>query len=326
VILCNKTVDLFEQKMKQEDKWGQNEYDAVFSTYGPLSSLFCGMYYKKTHPNTKWICDFRDPVLVKYVTWCFKPLYRYFEVSACKKADYIVSVSNGYLERICRGKYSDKAFMIPNGYDEEDREESAGAEPLSDKLNITYVGALYGGDRDMSPLFKAIGELIAEKSIEQDKICVNYAGKECSIFKEQASKHGMQDIVVDFGSLSRKECLKFQFSSDLLLLCTWNEKAEYGVFPGKFLEYMLIGKPIISITNGDVAGSEVTNVVREGDFGIAYETAADETDFPMLKEYIKKVYDEWVQNKKVDFSPKQEVLDRYNYKTIIKRIEDLING
>ena len=58
-------------------------YDVVFSSFGPVSSLVCGLYYKKKHPETKWICDFRDPVVVKYIPRLWRPFFRFFEKTAC---------------------------------------------------------------------------------------------------------------------------------------------------------------------------------------------------------------------------------------------------
>lgn len=316
----------FARLLLENSHLRETKYDAVFSSFGPLSSLLCGLYYKKKHPKTRWICDFRDPVIVKYIPKLWWPCFRRYERNACKHADAVVAVSNGYLERICRKKYAEKAFMIPNGYDADDAIFAPQTKTLNEKMNITYVGALYGGDRDLSPLFRVIGELVSESLIDKNKIRISYAGNEYHVMQDQARKYGLEDIIENNGSLSREDCLKLQFSSHLLLLSTWNDEDEYGVFPGKFLEYMLISKPIVSITNGDLPNGEVTRVVREGNFGIAYETACDKEDYTKLKEYIKKSYEEWAHKGNVSHSPKKEVLERYDYKTIIQRVEELING
>ena len=302
------------------------EYDAVFSSFGPLGSLFCGLYYKKKHPRTRWICDFRDPVIVKYIPKLWRPFFRSYEKKACRFADAIVAVSYGYLERICRGKYQDKAYMIPNGFDVDDAMFATDAVPMGDVMRLTYVGALYGGDRDLSPFFKALHELSNEGVIDPKKICVSYAGDEYSVMENQANAYGLKDTLENCGMLSHEDCLRLQFSSDMLLLSTWNDKDEYGVFPGKLLEYMLIGKPIVSITCGDLPGGEVTRVVREGNFGVAYEAARDEEDFAAFKAYLRQAYSEWETSGKVAFFPREEVLARYDYKTIMRNIEELIHG
>lgn len=326
IVSAKKYCKAFARRLKEDTRLSQKEYDVVLSSFGPLSSLFCGLYFKKRYPNTKWICDFRDPVVVKYINPIFRPYYACLQEKACKKADAIVAVSQGYLERICRGRYTEKAHMIPNGYDTDELAEAENAAPLNEKLNITYVGSLYGGDRDMSVLFKAIKELILENAINSEKIAVNYAGKEFAVLKEQSEKYEMQNIVKDYGIMTREDCLKFQFSSNILLLSTWNDEEEYGVFPGKVLEYMLMKKPIVSITCGKKANGEVTRVIREGNFGCAYEEANDSQDYLRLKEYIKISYDSYFCRGKIEFAPKAEVLDRYNYENVIKQIEELMHG
>lgn len=304
---------------------GENKYDVVISSFGPLSSLLCGLYYKKSHPEVKWICDFRDPVVVDVVSKIFHPYYRYLQNKACKKADVITTVSKGYFDRICGKKYASKAFMIPNGYDREDA-TAFNEHRKNEKLTFAYAGILYSGKRDISPLFAAIRELIDEGVVSPEKICVEYAGRDFMYLDEQAQKYCLRDVLCNHGQMNRKECLEFQHNSDILLLATWNDKNEIGVFPGKFLEYMLMNKPIVALVSGDIPDSEVKVVMDEGNFGVVYEEASDRVDFENLKNYIKREYNEWSVSKKISFEPKKEVLERYNYRTIIRQIEDLING
>lgn len=46
----------------------------------------------------------------------------------------------------------------------------------------------------------------------------------------------------------------------------------------------------------------------------------------MLKEYLKKQYDLKISGEHLMFNPDDKVLQRYNYDTIMKRIEDLIDN
>ena len=302
------------------------EYDAVFTTFGPVGSLLCGLYYKKEFPQVKWICDFRDPAVVSQCG----PLKNFFrrlkEQKSCKLADEIVTVSNGYMKRICGDKYTEKRHMIPNGYDRADMVYSGEKAEASDKLSLAYVGIFYGFMRDLRPVFRAIKELEDDGLVDKTKIRINYAGSDCQMLLEQAKETNMQDIIVNHGVLAREDCLKLQFGSDILLLSTWNTEKECGVFPGKLLEYMLIGKPIVTTVTGDVPDSEVAQVVREGNLGIVYEEVNGKEDFAKLKEYILTQYNYKVNGKELPFNPEQSVLDRYNYDTIIKRIEALIEG
>lgn len=301
-------------------------YDAIFTTFGPVGSLLCGMYYKKKFPDVKWICDFRDPAVVSQCGALKRFSRRLKEQKSCRMADEIVTVSNGYMKRICGDKYKDKRHMIPNGYDRADMEYSAEKTAEPGILTLAYVGIFYGFMRDLRPVFRAIKELSDEGLVDKTKIRINYAGTDNRTLFEQAKETSMEDIIVTHGVLAREDCLKLQFSSDLLILATWNTEKECGVFPGKLLEYMLIGKPIVTTVTGDVPDSEVAQVVREGKLGTVYEEVNGKEDFAKLKEYILKQYTLKVNGKELPFSPEQSVLDRYNYDTIIKRIEALIEG
>lgn len=302
----------------------QNSYDVLITSFGPLSSIEVGLYVKKKNPKIKWICDFRDPIVVSQTPELYLPFFKYMQNKACKNADKIIAVSNGYLDRICGGKYNDKAVMIPNGYDVKDVCKSNIC-VVNDKLVLTYVGALYGGKRDLSPVFCSISELVDEGFVDKNKIVFNYAGTEFFVAENQARAYNINDILTNNGRLGREACLNLQNSSHALVLSTWNDKREYGVFPGKFLEYMLMRKPIISVVDGNLGNSEVSQVIKEGNLGVSYEAVNKAEDLSGLKAYIYELYKCIVQSGEISYSPIQQVLDRYNYETIIKRVEDLIN-
>ena len=301
------------------------DYDACFTTYGPVSSILIGLELKRKYHIKNWICDFRDPMAVKMCSVFMFPFYKYLQNRACKYADKIIAVSNGYVRHICGNKYQKKTYMIPNGYDISDA-VAVSERQKNDKLTLVYVGTLYEGKRDISPIFRALYELSAGADIDITKIKFVYAGADFANLVSQAKRYNMQQILENYGKLPRNECLKMQYDSDMLVLSTWNNKGEEGVFPGKFLEYMLMGRPIISITDGNMPDSEVTSVMREGKFGIAYESIHNKEDRVALKEYIKSCYYEWLQKGYITFEPVQVVLDRYNYDHIIDQIEELIHG
>ncbi len=302
----------------------KKDYDVVFTTYGPLCCIEAGFYVKKKKPEIKWICDFRDPVLVSITPMLYRPYFKYIQDKACKKADVIVAVSDGYVKRICGDKYKEKTYMIPNGYEKTDL-DNIDAKIFDDgKLHITYVGALYLGKRNLSPIFKVTEELAREHKVDKEKIVFHYAGAEFSVYAAQANKYGFENQVVNHGRLSRKECLELQQASHILVLSTWNEKGEEGVFPGKFLEYMLMQKPILAVVDGGLENSEVKQVMTQGNFGVTFEAATAEEDFNVLKEYLYNLYTQIVEEGILNYAPERSVLDRYDYDNIMKEIEMLL--
>lgn len=300
-----------------------SEYDAVFTTFGPVSSVFIGLELKKRHPKIKWLCDFRDPMVVEEVSVFLKPYMRALQNMACRAADKIIAVSDGYLKRICNGRYAEKSYMIPNGYDPSDIPDMPSAK-TDGILHFVYAGALYEGKRKITPLFRALREIADEGKIDIEKICFDYAGRDFQFLCEQAKIYNLNGIVKNRGMLTRAECLDLQNSADFLVLCTWNNRGEEGVFPGKFLEYMLFSKPIIALVDGNASNSEVASVMKEENVGIACEATGGEKDYAALKAYIERQYCLFEQNKSLDFAPNQKVLNRYHYENIIQRIEELI--
>lgn len=301
-----------------------SEYDAIFTTFGPVSSVLIGLELKKRYPKIKWLCDFRDPMVVEEVSVFLKPYMRALQNRACRAADKIIAVSNGYLKRICNGRYSDKSYMIPNGYDTSDMPDMPSAR-ADGVLHFAYVGTLYEGKRKITPLFRALRELADEGKLELQKLCFDYAGRDFQFLCEQAEIYNLNGIVKNHGMLTREECLDLQNSADFLVLCTWNNRGEEGVFPGKFLEYMLFNKPIIALVDGNIANSEVAQIIREGSLGIAYEQANGEADFKALKDYIKNAYHSFFKNGRADFEPSVEVAERYNWDRLILKIEEILN-
>jgi len=320
-----KIMNIFNKNFKlllNSDLFDIKKYDTVLSTFGPTCNVQCGLYCKKKCSNINWICDFRDPMSTQDLPMFYRPFNYFLQKNALKHSDKLVAVSNGYLTRICKGKYQNKSYMIPNGYDKEDIKIYSSEQNRD--LNITYVGSLYEGKRDISVIFKVLSEITEAGIIDRSRICFNYAGNDIKALNDQASRYNLIDIIKDHKMLSREACLQLQCSSDFLVLSTWNYKNEFGVFPGKFLEYMLINKPIIAIVNGDLAESEVKEVMEEGNFGVTYEYINDSNDYPKLKEYLIYQINSYLNKRNLKFSPINEVVERYSYDNIIKRIIALL--
>lgn len=311
----------FEALVKA-DKEKYNSYDACISSYGPIASHLCGMVMKKYCPNVKWIADFRDPMVVNLTTPMTKGYRGRLQNKVCKKADHLVAVSNGYAERIFGEKYKAKSSVIYNGFDRSDVDID-GIEP-DGKFSFTYVGALYGGKRDIRPLFDVLNELCNEGSIDKNDVIINYGGNNLHIIKEQAAQYGLDDRITDHGMLPRQKSLELQAASRHLIHATWNEQGEKGVFPGKFLEYIMMGRSIISLVSGDIPESEVTVVVNKAGLGISYEEVTKDIDRKALKEYILNDYVNFKAGKAPDLNIDTNEVNRFDFTNAAKSIEELI--
>ena len=310
------------EKLVKADKEKYSSYDACISSYGPVASHLCGLVMKKHCPKVKWIADFRDPMVVNLTTPLTKGYRSRLQDKVCRKADKLVAVSNGYAERIFGEKYKSKSSVIYNGFDRNDV-DIKGIEP-DGRFSFTYLGALYGGKRDIRPLFDVLKELCDEGSIDKNDVVINYGGNNLHILKDQAAQFGLEDRITDHGMLPRAKSLELQASSRHLIHATWNEQGEKGVFPGKFLEYIMMGRSIISLVSGDIPESEVTLVVQQAGLGVTYEEVTKETDRKALKEYILCDYNNFKAGKAPALNIDPNEVNRFDFTNVAKQIEELI--
>lgn len=290
--------------------------DIVFASYGDFFSIYAGGYFHRIYPEIPWVMDIRDAICrYKFTTRFVKPYTKYYEKKIAKDATAITCVSEG----ICRqykANNENKVFLITNGFDRTDRVGLSQKYGKKGIMKFVYTGSMYGGIQNLEPLFKCVHSLIIEKIIEKEKILFEYAGNKSAfeIFERQAEKYDLSERCNYKGKLERKEALTLQNEADILLVASYDYKSGYGgVITGKALEYMSAGKPIISIVSGDINGNELTQIIRDGDLGFAYEEANEKSDFIAMKEYLKKIYQQFCDNKKIYFKPKSCFIEKYDY-------------
>lgn len=307
-------------------------YHACITSFGPFSSVLIGLSLKRRYKVKKWICDFRDPIVVEDSSRILRPFLLHLQNMCLQHADEAITVSAGCVQLLLKDSKPRSISVIPNGYDREDVPEDFCEKKLSiafkrsNTFSCTYVGSLYEGKRTLRPFFQTLASLIKSGDIDLNKITFHYAGYDGDIVMTEASDLGLSEIVYDHGFLSREDCLKLQFQSDLLLLSTWNTRKAKGVLTGKFLEYLLICKPICAIVMGECPGSEVAEIIAEGKLGVTYEEANHVSDFNKLKDYLLTLYSSHINGTLFNFHPNREVVEKYDYRNLIELYVKVIEG
>lgn len=317
--------DLFRMAKRQLRENAKVDY--LFTSYGDRFGMFAGKYLHKKNKTIPWIFDIRDAIshykfTPQYVRWIAKLHENYI----WREADAITAVSKGICSRVPK-KYRDKVFCVTNGYDRRDRDGIQTEKRICDKVRFVYTGAMYGGIRNLSPLFENIERLIKEKTADRNKIEFDFAGKESAfeIFKSQAEKYGLDNNCVYYGKVTRKEALKLQMEADILLVSSFDYQTDVGgVITGKALEYMSANKPIIAIVNGDIEHSELAEIIRSANLGFAYEESHHEKDNEGLYQYLLKKYQEFQETGKLEHEPKEEILSKFDYQYIGKQMMKII--
>ena len=292
------------------------DYDVVFSSFGPSTTLKLGRAIKQKHPHVKWIADFRDQPDRKYHSQI--PLFfkSHWIKRLCRKSDLITCVSNGVLLQTLPKSLKSKASVITNGYDP-DMLNGIISNPSSNKLIFAYSGTIYKED-NFDCFFKVVNELVSEGKINKDKIAVNYAGRDARILLEQASRFGFDTIVESYGLIPKKSALQIQLDAHVLLFVTWNIQKRQGMLKGKIFEQMMMNKPILGFINGKVKNSESKELFDRTGIGFCYEYATNNYDD--LKSYVFDLYNQWTSKGKIRYDRNQDEVDKYNYKNIAAQI------
>ena len=293
----------------------------MISSYGPYASHFLAYFFKKIYGNKLyWIADFRDPIAQPTDTSVQYILNKWIENKICSKADKIIAVSKGYLETIVDFKFSDKAAVITNGYDNEDLFNATKNSGLSKKFIISYTGTTYAGRRDLTPLFLVIKDLLLEKVKNIELLEFHYAGPENNIIDTLALKVGIEKNVHTYGNISRNEAIDLNYNSKLLVVATWNDKEHVGVLPGKFFESLLFKKPLIILVNGKIDKSEIVEITKDFNLGVSYEAINDEIDYYKLKAFLKEQLSNFLDLSK----DCQSKVDKFEYQNITCEYEKLL--
>ncbi len=315
--------DLFINIKRNLDNYSDVDY--LFTSYGSFFSFYSGRYLNKKNKKVPWIFDIRDSICrykftPKYMKWYALKSGKY----VWKKADCITGVSKGICERIPE-KYRNKVHLVTNGYDLSDKKYIS-VEKNADELVFTYTGSMYGGLQDLSPFFLCLSEVIGDIPSLKDKLKLSYAGNALAyeVFKSQAEKYGLASYCCYQGKLERKDSLKLQAESDVLLVAAFDySTGKLGTITGKALEYMMAEKPIIAVINGDLKENELAKIIRKGNLGFAYEESNSEYDLPKIKEYLRKILCEYNESGKISFNADNEYLKKFDYQNISKELIDI---
>ena len=301
---------------------GENlDFDLILSSHDPYSSHMIASKIKRNNPEKLWIADFRDPVLNPFTPEGKLGFYKSYIKNVSKNADVFTGVTKACLKGFEKQQMK-QCYVICNGFD---RDDLKNVEIVSNsQFTLTYTGLLYQGKRDLSIIFKALRELIEEGNVDGKNVLINYAGRSESDFIKQIEKYNLRESSRLHGFVDREQSLQLQLSSNILLLASWNNSEDTGVVTGKFLEYLMMNKPIVCAITGDLPNSQLKEMIKEANNGVIWEEANDEVDYPILKSYILEQYQSFMNSQPPLFEPNLEYIEQYNYKNIAQQFIDII--
>ena len=290
-----------------------NRVDAVITTGPPHSVHLIGRALKDRF-GIPWISDFRDPwTNIDYfhslpLTNRSKRRHAELERKVLEESDAVIVVGRSMKKEFSR--FSEQVYVIPNGFDDYPDQAVASVLP---GFSLTHIG-LMNADRNPKILWKALQELIVESDAFASDLRVRLIGK-CSVeVEESIREYGLQDHVELIDYLPHREVMRYQISSQVLLLCVNRVPSAPSVVTGKVFEYLQAGRPILGIgpPDGDLAA-----ILEETASGIM----VDFEDKERLKTELRELYAAYLQGR-LSVAPKG--LEKYHRRNLTRDLAELI--
>ncbi len=269
------------------------EFDLIFVSAPPFSSINMAVKLKKEF-SLPLVVDYRDLWYGNHFGFYPTPLHSYLhkkmEYKALKAADRITVINRRIKERIMnqyRFITFDDVYIIPQGYDPRDFEQTVPEKKSNKKMRLTYSGLFY---EFITPKYflRAFKQLSLERPDIATNIELHFIGFLRNENRKLIRKLELQDFIKEYGYLDHKESLTKIISSDVLWLMVGSRKNSDTVSTGKVFEYIGTRKPIIAC----VPDGAVKSAMEE--YKASFIT--DPYDLDSIKNTIINVYELYVKN------------------------------
>ncbi|GHH97437.1 glycosyltransferase family 4 protein [Neobacillus kokaensis] len=288
----------------------KHNFDYIFVTSPPIFTGFVGLFAKFKY-RCKMILDVRDlwPESLKGVgvfnhVFIIKG-FEILEKLLYKKADKIVINSLGFEEHIKKIAGVQDLLFIPNG---SIKEELA---PLTEKKGKTKK-IIYAGNLGLAQNTELIDQLVPFLEDEGIKLTIIGYGVHKKQLIESIKDHKNVTII---NPLTKKECFKIIADHDLGLVTLKDKEVFKTVLPGKIIDYMTCGVPIVGIVDG-----YAKDVINNEEIGLAI----NEHEPKLILEHIKKLLDDDALRSEMSHKAQQVILSEFNWEININKLVEYI--
>src|SRR5436305_5540761 len=262
--------------------------DVVLTTSPPGSVHLIGAAVQKT-TGAKWVADLRDSIALHAHRSAEGMGARAKQKARAgvahliaRQADAIVCAAESIAVETRGLNPRGKVVTITNGCDFDD---FAGFEHTpSDRFRITHAGSFFG-KRDPKPFLRAL----ADSGLAD--VTVRFLGDFRPGDREYMESLGLEDRVELIDHVPRRESLRLQRDSDVLLLLIPEAGGRgRGVLSGKVFEYIAAERPVLAIVPEDGAAAAL---VRDTGVGLV---AAPE-DVAAIRDALVSLHTQWREGK-----------------------------
>jgi len=276
-IISGTIIGLFKLRKKRFDSIFVFEPSPI--TVGLPAIVF--RYFKKA-PLVFWVLDlwpdtlvavgvFRSESILKLVGWLVSYIY--------KRCDLILGQSKSFISHIRKYAGHDRVAYFP-GWAESvfsvDQFKSPKSRSDKAQFNIVFAGNI-GVSQDFPTVLKAMEHLKENKNI-----CWTIVGdgRMFDWLAAEIGNRGLKNVVRLAGRYPMEDMPKFFQDADALLVNLKDDPIFSMTIPGKLQAYLVSGKPILALLNGEGA-----RLVKDSGCGIA----CDAGDWQCLAESVQKL-------------------------------------
>lgn len=296
-------------------KYRNRNYDYLYVSSPPIFIVFSALLGKHIL-KSKIILEIRDlwpDSLTGVKTFDNKfiiQVFRWLEKMMYNKADIIVINSEGFRNHIrSKLKNRDKPMIyLPNG---PRKSEMVNNFSNNKTFRVVYTGNV-GLAQDIDRL-KLISKLLDEKNIPFDIIGYGIKLPELKQFIKEKS---LKNVNV-YEPTTRKKSLEMIKKSDVAIAFLNDEEVFETVLPGKIIDYMSCGTPVIAGVKGIAA-----KVITENDAGYTFEY--EDTESMVAK--IEELKNNPEKRKRLSYNCKKAIEDQFLWETNIEKLLKLINN
>ncbi len=305
----------------------KGSFDVVISSYPNIATHWVAAFARKNGIAKKWVADFRDPMVYDWQPGIQQKINRFLQRRVEKRADEVIVVANDIKQKFEVAQSRGVLHWLSNGFDPDDMAglsvEQASAsrfEGEKRQLILAYAGGLYGGKRDLRVLFSALAENIKQGVFTKEDLVFRFAGSDLDILLGFARPYGLEGIIKGLGRVDRQTALLMQQDSDILVICSHNTKQDQGILTGKAFETLMLSRPVLTLINGDLKGSELGRMMDTVNAGFVYEEADHADDFPALCAWLKERFGEKRLSGQINSTLLEDKKQQYSYEAISRQL------
>jgi hypothetical protein len=261
--------------------------DCVITTSPPQSAHLLGL--RLARHGIPWIAELRDGWRFERPRgdWSLhaqRSLDDRLEQKVVRRASAVVAVTRPIAEDLER-RFGRRVALITNGFDPEDADSPAAADPLLDpgRFSIVHTGSMGFTGASAKTLVAAL-RLLREQAPEvAARLEIVFAGLLSTDEARLLESPDLNGLVRCVGSLERPSVLQLQRAADALLVVTEGARRT-SVATGKLFEYLAASPPIVVLG----VETEAARIVLATRRGVATSADDPQAIFEALRRLVEE--------------------------------------